>query len=281
MDIPTPVATFLELLENADGHPPLSDAKMAVLGTPERFVTIEENGNVVAIGVAATHTTADGDAHWSVETAVEPSLRFVEFETVVLAQALQLPPAGATVTAWSRRHTLDAALSAHGFSSNRTLFHMHVPLPIDEASAVEVERMQPDEDDVLVAVNSAAFSSHPEAASLDRAELSVLQSEPWFDRDGILFHRNGQSVDAFCWTKVHPDGTGEIYRIGVVPGAQGGGLGKAMVLAGFGYLADVRGCTVGSLWVDDANTAAIRLYASLGMQEVARNREFTASRDGD
>ena len=51
--------------------------------------------------------------------------------------------------------------------------------------------------------------------------------------------------------------------VGVHPAEQGTGLGRALTLAGLHYL---RGREIPSvmLYVDGDNTAAIRLYASLG-----------------
>jgi mycothiol synthase len=275
MDMDQRLVDFLERLDERDKYQPLSDAKVASLGRVDRYLTVEEDGRVVAIGAVADHKGPDGPVHWSVETAVEPSMRFAEFEDLVLARTLELVPNGSLTTAWSRRPSLDTSLERAGFSSNRSLAQMRVQLPVGDGSAAETTPMLDNEDDVLIEINSAAFASHPEAASLDAAELAVLREHPWFDRDGIRFHRVGSVVDAFCWTKVHGGGEGEIYRIGVAPSAQGQGLGTAMVLAGFRYLAEHRGCTEGTLWVDESNTPAVKLYASIGMRVAARNREFT------
>jgi len=56
--------------------------------------------------------------------------------------------------------------------------------------------------------------------------------------------------------------------VGVHPTEQGTGLGKALTLAGLHYL---RGREIPSvmLYVDGENTAAIRLYKSLGFVPIA------------
>jgi mycothiol synthase len=62
--------------------------------------------------------------------------------------------------------------------------------------------------------------------------------------------------------------TGEVYVVGVHPGEQGTGLGRALTLAGLQYL---RGREIPAvmLYADGENTAAIRLYESLGFAHSA------------
>ncbi len=70
-------------------------------------------------------------------------------------------------------------------------------------------------------------------------------------------------MTGYHWTKVHPDGLGEVYVVGVDPDAHGGGLGKALTAAGLRYLRD-RGLPEVLLYVDEENTAAISMYQHLG-----------------
>lgn len=274
MDLPEALSTFLRRLESEDGYPPLSEAKVVSMGNPDRFVTVEDDASIVAVGAAAEHATPSGQGHWSIETAVDGSLRFKEFEEAVLDRALSLVPSAAQHTVWSRRTSLDAALESAGFEALRSLANMEVPLPLESSEVAETTPMGAGAEQKLIAINALSFAGHPEAASLDREELAVLMAQGWFDREGVRFHESGEGVDAFCWTKVHPGGIGEIYRIGVAPGAQGQGLGRSMVVAGFDYLQRERGCRLGRLWVDESNEAAMRLYKSLDMETLARNREF-------
>ena len=83
----------------------------------------------------------------------------------------------------------------------------------------------------------------------------------------------GRPVGA-CWTKLHSGGVGEIYSIAVRPSASGKGLGRALVLTGFEYLADRRGAGTGMLWADRSNEAAVRLYGRLGMESVRERIEL-------
>ena len=63
--------------------------------------------------------------------------------------------------------------------------------------------------------------------------------------------------------------------IAVDPGAQGTGLGKALVLGGLASLAE-RGITTGMLYVDAANDSAVGLYRHLGFDVHHVDRAYVA-----
>lgn len=269
------VDRFLRDTEEEQGVPVLSEAKVFSLSDPERFVLVTEEDRILAIGAVAEHTHANGGSHFAVETAVRRSMQFPEFEKVVAAAAIDLVPTG-PVSFWSMRPTLDGALEALGFAPRRTLVQLSVDLPVGDFAG-GLRGLEPGEERALIDVNNAAFATHREASALTPEDFASLAAEPWFDRDGILVAEDETGMVGFCWTKLHPGSVGEIYRIAVHPRSQGHGLGRALVLAGFGHLSHERSATTGMLWVDDDNRAAMSLYESIGMRRVGRNREFERS----
>lgn len=68
----------------------------------------------------------------------------------------------------------------------------------------------------------------------------------------------------FHWTKTHAEEQiGEVYVVGILPEAQGGGLGKALTAIGLRHLA-AQGLPTAMLYVDADNTAAVTVYERLG-----------------
>jgi mycothiol synthase len=189
---------------------------------------------------------------------------------------------GGTVHFWVFRPTQIHEALAHclGFSRGRELLQMRRPLPHPEAprwpAGTVVRRFVPGEDeDAFLAVNNRAFAGHVEQGGWDRATLAQREAEPWFDPSGFLLAERGGELTGFCWTKVHPNGMGEIYVIAVDPSAQGTGLGKALVLGGLASLAE-RGITTGMLYVDAANEGAVGLYRHLGFDVHHVDRAYVA-----
>jgi mycothiol synthase len=118
-------------------------------------------------------------------------------------------------------------------------------------------------------LNRRAFARHPEQGAWTREDLDLREHEPWFDPEGFFLAERDGRLAGFHWTKIHGaaghghESIGEVYVVGVDPDQRGGGLGKALTLTGMRYLRS-RGLVRVMLYVDEANTPAIRLYESLG-----------------
>lgn len=268
------LSSFLDTQSEHDGYEALSGAKMRSLAVEGHTLAIRDEDTIVAVGVVATHRQPDGSLHWSVETVIDRSMRFPAFEDVTLERAIDLVPKGVSMSVWSRRKGLDDALARVGFEPLVSLAYMVVPLPLSVATDLIVGTFTAGDEERLLSINHATFGSHREAGGLDESELAGLMSEPWFEPKGVLFHQIDGVDAAFCWTKIHDSGDGEIYRIGVDPRFQGRGIGKEIVVAGYDHLYRNHAIGKGVLWVDEANRTAVRLYEGLGLRVESRNREF-------
>ena len=176
----------------------------------------------------------------------------------------------------------DAVASAAGLVTGRDLFELRVPLPTAEpAPPLEWRPFEPGRDDTaFLDVNNRAFAAHPEQGGWTTDILAEHLREPWFDREGFLLHERDGRLAGYCWTKVHDDADprlGEIYVIAVDPDLHGGGLGRALTLAGLDWLHRERGIDVGMLYVDAANAPAMHLYERLGFTVHHRDRAYTGA----
>jgi mycothiol synthase len=146
----------------------------------------------------------------------------------------------------------------------RPLTGLDLPDPV-LPEGVSVRAFVPGRDETAwLAVNAAAFAHHPEQGSLTLRDLQDREAEPWFDPEGFFLAFRGEDLIGFHWTKVHDaERLGEVYVVGVAPGAQGGGLGKALTTIGLRHLAG-RGLPTAMLYVDADNKAAVSVYERLG-----------------
>lgn len=278
------IANVLSLANDvhaADGIAPLSeDASYTVSygGEGVRHLILSLADRAVAGYAHLVPAEADApEADWSGELLVGPAYRRQGFGST-LATELVNRAGGHGVRVWAHGDLPAAAALAKstGFRRVRSLWRLRMSLrdaAIPEPafpSGVTVRTFRPGADEqAWLAVNRRAFAHHPEQGSWTGDDLRLREGESWFDPAGFfLAERDGQ-LAGFHWTKVHPDGgeggapIGEVYVVGVDPGQQGGGLGRALTLAGLTYLRD-RGLADVMLYVDEDNTAAVRMYLSLG-----------------
>jgi mycothiol synthase len=240
-------------VEAADGAPPLSDQALSRLGSADVTHVVARDGDRV-VGYAQR----DGD---SAEIAAEPAVGPELLDRVTVP--------GLLVWSHGRRSRLAAALADRGFQRVRELHQLRRPLtdlPPDPplADGVRVRPYAPGGDDAAwLAVNAAAFATHPEQGRWTQADLDARKAEPWFDPAGFLVAERDGRLLGYHWTKVHPDGAGEVYVLGVAPEAQGLGLGNALLVRGLRHLADGGAAEV-LLYVDGDNPGALRLYERAG-----------------
>ncbi|MBZ4324260.1 mycothiol synthase, partial [Streptomyces huiliensis] len=130
---------------------------------------------------------------------------------------------------------------------------------------VTVRTFRPGADDAAwLAVNAEAFAHHPEQGSLTQRDLDDRKAESWFDPEGFFLAERDGAIAGFHWTKVHAEERlGEVYVVGIRPGAQGGGLGKALTTIGLRHLA-AAGLPTAMLYVDADNAPAVSVYERLG-----------------
>ncbi len=169
----------------------------------------------------------------------------------------------------------DALFASRQFEPKRDLYEMRVALPLTEVARfpddVVVRTFEPGRDEAAwLEVNNRAFVNHPEQGGWIEATLVRRMSEPWFDPERFLLVFDGDGLAGFNWLKVHePDGhdprLGEIFVIGVDPGHQGRGFGRALAVEGLALLAK-DGITTGLLFVAAENTGALALYRALGFE---------------
>ncbi len=275
------IVDFIQHLASYDGYPPFSDAKLPLDRESGSVVVVTEQDSVVGMGAVGSHRQNDGSMHLEVETAVRPVMRFPAFEGSVLDASLPLVQGAASFSVWSNRSSLDTALIERGFHITRVLDFLVVEFPLSleaqrPGTKTSIRTFRPEDIDGIISVNRAAFIDHTEAASLNASVFAGYMSEPWFDADG-LFIADGDGCAGFCWTKVHDNGDGEIFRIAVAPDHRGSGIGFALLKAGFDYLACRQDVTRGVLWVDRSNTDAMGLYTSFGMERERSIREFRSA----
>jgi mycothiol synthase len=230
--------------------------------------------DIVGYGYLDEPAASDG-ADVTGELVVHPGYREQGIGTALVG-ALTAQADGHPVRLWAHGDLAAAAALARsaGFERFRALWQMRRelgdPLPeprFPDGTTVRTFRPGQDEEGWL-RVNGRAFAKHPEQGSWTRRDIELREAEPWFDPDGFFLAERDGAMIGFHWTKTHPakDGEerlGEVYVVGVDPDGQGGGLGKALTLAGLRYLRD-RGLRRVMLYVDEDNSAAIRLYQDLG-----------------
>ena len=283
------VAGLVEAATEADGVRPLSEHVMLHLryggDAGVRNVLVYYGETLVAYGHL---DVTDEVAGASAEVAVHPAYRRQGLGRLIIEATLAETPDG-RLRLWAHgEHPAAAALGEQLFFRQvRSLWQMrrslYAALPASSLpEGVTVRTFRPgQDDDEWVRLNATAFADHREQGARTVEDLHRRLREPWFDPAGFFLAERGGRLVGFHWTKVHGgdgphdvkgphaheghghDPIGEVYVVGVDPGEQGTGLGKALTLTGLRHLRQ-RGLPDAMLYVEADNASAIRLYTSLG-----------------
>jgi mycothiol synthase len=173
--------------------------------------------------------------------------------------------------AWSLRGRFSDRLQTAGFVEERELHEMRRRLPApasEDGLGLAYRSFRPGDEFAWLDLNNRAFHGHPEQGGLDHDDFADRTTRSWWRPDGLRLAEHEGDLVGFCWTKVHPDGVGEIYAIAVDPSHGGKGWGAALVSEGLRHLADTEECREAKLFVAGDNLPALDLYRSLGFESV-------------
>lgn len=276
LDLPDDRPGVLSLVERSTDR--LSENKQAYVelmdGRDGRGLVAETSDGLAGyVGMAP----ARGEGVWALEMVAVGDIDRARLLSAAIDEADNIH---ATRLRWwvYGEEKLDPA--SVGFRLERELYLMERPLPADSqpdfSPEIKVRRFQPDDADDLIAVNNAAFADHRENGAMTHEDLRRRMAMDWFDPAGVRLAWNGDTLAGFCWTKVHPNGDGEIYIIGTAPRYQGRGLGSRLVLEGMRHLASV-GARKVTLFTDSDNERAVELYQRLGYRIARSHRAYIRS----
>jgi mycothiol synthase len=273
--------------EEVDQHPVLSEdlrdgsGRIDLASHGARAVLVGADGADAGVLYGAATLTPGADGTTALHVAVDPEHRGGgdgdgDIRTILIGTALDHAAGPLRLWIMEAEEGDDAAVAGFGFRPERDLLQMRVglPLPAPIVAAtrpVETRAFEPGRDDeAWLSVNNRAFAGHPEQGNWTVERLREREALEWFDPAGFLVAPDptggGSGILGSCWTKIHRHHTpvlGEIYVISVDPDRHGQGWGRALTVAGLQWLS-AQGLSVGMLYTDAANTAAVALYRSLG-----------------
>jgi len=257
------IVALVEAVQARDGAPPLSEHALLQLA---------------ATRPGLMHLVAgELDGYAQLDDDVAEIADLSDATAALLAELERLVP---RPVVWShgKRSPVAVAATARGYTEQRVLWQLRrslsdppeVPLP----EGVRLRAFVPGQDEeAWLAVNAVAFAEHAEQRRWTRVDVEMRENEAWFDPSGFLLAFRDDTLVGFHWTKVHPTGIGEVYVLGVAPEAQGLHLGPALLSAGLAYLAG-RGVAVVMLYVDESNSAAMRMYRRYGFARYDMDAQY-------
>ena len=277
----TAVRALVDAVTASDGVGPFSEHVTLHLphggDSDVAHLLVHEDDRLV--GYAHLDAT-DAVAGASAELAVHPDARGRGVGRCLVERLREESPDG-RLRLWAHGEHPAAGILAQsmGFTRSRVLWQMRRPLTeplppyaLPEGVAVRAFEVGRDEQ-AWTETNNRAFVDHPDQGRWGVEEVRLREKEAWFDPAGFFLAFRGDALVGFHWTKVHgahgPEhdhahkAIGEVYVVGVDPAEQGRGLGPALTLLGLHHLQS-QGLDSVLLYVDEANTNAIRVYERLG-----------------
>ena len=178
-------------------------------------------------------------------------------------------------------------LEEEGFSKVRDYRLMRwqgeeVP-PRELPEGFAIASFRPGDEEKLTMVQNSSFGGSWGFCPNTLEEISYRAGMGISPPEGILFLTHGQDTAGYCWTCVLGDSqysVGVIGMIGIDPGYRGRGLSKPILLAGMKYLQSRQVRHI-QLDVDEENQPGIRLYGSVGFQNVMDLYWFEARLSGE
>lgn len=266
------------------GWNPLGESVWRDLADPRpdsRIVVVREDDEPVA----AVHVCRSRRG-WTLAVAARDDL--VPPVTTAITEVTRL--GGGPITAWVTDSGSPGALAARatlraaGLEATRRLRRLEVELPVPVTpppSGVEISGFTEADADGWLRVNNRAFPGHAEQGDWDAERFTRRRSEAWFDATDLRCAREGDRLVGSCWTKtvheVDRPAIGEIYVIAVDPDHHRRGLGAALTTEGLEHQRCTHGASIGMLYTDVANSAALSLYGSLGFEVVRTDEAWTGT----
>lgn len=262
------VTRLLQAAESTDGVAPVGEAvrlRMRPGATGSRHLLAHLDEQLA--GYAHVDLIGDSGGNKVAELAVHPQHRH---QGVGEALVQALPQDSLRIWAHGGHPDAERLAEKLGFRKVRELLRMRLRVENDLPEpklpeGLTIRAFVPGKDEAAVVyVNHRAFDWHPEQGAMSIEDVRAKEEEDWFDPEGFLLAFDADDrLAGFHWTKVHTPELGEVYVVGVDPDRQGGGLGRALTLAGLRHLRE-QGVKEVMLYVESDNSAAVRVYTKLG-----------------
>ncbi len=267
------IRELIAAARKADGVAPVGDQVLRELsGDRTRHLVALGDSDTVVGYLDLAPATEEGPA--MAELVVHPRWRRRGIGSTLARTALTEGGSGTRLWAHGNLEPARAMAKSIGLAPARELLQMRRPLtelpPVRIPAGVRIDTYRGEDDDAeLLRVNNAAFAWHPEQGGWTAADIAERRGEPWFDAAGLFlaFDEQTGKLLGFHWTKVHNEGLGEVYVVGVDPAAQGRGVGATLTLVGLHHIAErLSGADQPTvlLYVEADNSAAVNTYRRLG-----------------